>query len=497
MEKAIRQACLHVIFLATVLSACASTPNLIYQLPAAPAPTPDIAIQPAPALLVGLAVSGGGSRAATFAAGAMDALARLQQAPGQASVLDQVNYISSVSGGSLASAYYVLNAPPKTNVNTPSPAELSDFFKHFKVAMQEDYERPALLRQAATMRGINSSAAARSMADVWDQSIFHDFTFGMLAARERDAPTPHLVLNGTRWNDGHRFIFTTLPLREFEPSFSKGLMATLENSSKLPLEERTLLRAQLIEAYDQFRTISFENMGGPNVPGADFNALPVSLAVVASASVPGALGPVSFTIAGQPINHHIGDGGLFDNQGIESLIELFLNKLSVDDPGGVRRRALIIMIDASFPFDAAKAELDKAISPLKVLSIDPFRVQSMMEQRALAYQLALWSVLRTESASFVPDTNQLRIVHLHHTDAEWSGGYADLPPECHGEFTQDVTNEQIKARLARIPTLFRLASPCDGPLLLKAAQLVVTQQAPRITEFFSNAPNLINAGTPH
>src|SRR5262245_49522165 len=49
-------------------------------------------------VVVGVALSGGGSRAALFGAGGLEALARLR-APGGKSVLDHVGYLSSVSGG--------------------------------------------------------------------------------------------------------------------------------------------------------------------------------------------------------------------------------------------------------------------------------------------------------------------------------------------------------------------------------------------------------------
>jgi len=88
----------------------------IYELPSQPehaealfAPLPD------QDFMVGLAVSGGGSRAATFAAGALEALAEIPVSLGteQRSVLETVSYMSSVSGGSLATAYYVTNKPPR------------------------------------------------------------------------------------------------------------------------------------------------------------------------------------------------------------------------------------------------------------------------------------------------------------------------------------------------------------------------------------------------
>src|SRR5205085_12584403 len=51
---------------------------------------------------VGLALSGGGSRSANFSASCMFQLERL-------GLLEKVDYISSVSGGSLTGAYYCLN----------------------------------------------------------------------------------------------------------------------------------------------------------------------------------------------------------------------------------------------------------------------------------------------------------------------------------------------------------------------------------------------------
>ena len=70
-------------------------------------------VTPAPDrdVLIGLAVSGGGSRAALFAAGAMEALGKMRVGPEHRSLLEQVSYISSVSGGSMASGYYVARKP--------------------------------------------------------------------------------------------------------------------------------------------------------------------------------------------------------------------------------------------------------------------------------------------------------------------------------------------------------------------------------------------------
>src|SRR5439155_11665117 len=57
---------------------------------------------------VGLAISGGGSRSANFAAACMFHLQRL-------GLLQRVDYISSVSGGSLTAAYYCASTDEEWN----------------------------------------------------------------------------------------------------------------------------------------------------------------------------------------------------------------------------------------------------------------------------------------------------------------------------------------------------------------------------------------------
>ena len=61
-------------------------------------------------VLFGVALSGGGSRAALFGEAGLEALARLRTADG-ASVIDKISHLSSVSGGSIAAAYYALKKP--------------------------------------------------------------------------------------------------------------------------------------------------------------------------------------------------------------------------------------------------------------------------------------------------------------------------------------------------------------------------------------------------
>ena len=429
-----------------------------------------------PDLLVGLAISGGGSRAATFAAGVLEALARVRvkDAGGERSVLEKVQYISSVSGGSLATGYFAARKPARSEP-VLSPGGLSPayerFFADYKAAMQEDFELPSAWRQLLFFRAFNPTKLAYSLAEVWDGRFFHGMTFSQLYARERAGDSPRIILNGTSYNTGRRFALTTLPAADFDYDFVGGLLQDLmRRSDRVTAEGKAIIQRNLEGARDQFLPMTFEQIG------ADHRALPLSLAVVSSASFPPVVGPVTYAVDGRPPYQHVGDGGLFDNLGTESLTTLFLKKI----PRGSPKRGLIIVIDSAFPFDANAEVLAANPRGYQVFKRDPSRIVGIMEERANAYQLMLWDALRTEGVA-LPDFASLRIEVLQHTEPDW-GTYRDLPEECRGQFDPTVTTQAIKEAVSEIPTLFRI-SKCHGALMIKAAEKVVEAHRARIVEF--------------
>ena len=113
MKKRIKHLALYGFFLASIISAIGCLPH-IHQLPAA-TETPAFPLLPPPEddTIIGIAFSGGGSRAAYFSAAGLEALSRLRLSPQSPSLLERVAYISSVSGGSVASSYFVMEKPGK------------------------------------------------------------------------------------------------------------------------------------------------------------------------------------------------------------------------------------------------------------------------------------------------------------------------------------------------------------------------------------------------
>lgn len=464
--------------LALVLTGCFAK---IHQLPAhADKMAPVFAPLPDQDTLVGIAVSGGGSRAATYAAGALEALAGIRIADGgqTRSVLEKVTHMSSVSGGSLATAYYALKKPSKSEPvldDQGLSAAYERFFSTFKNDMQLNFQGKALARQFLNFRAFNPTKSAYSLAEVWDANFFNEATFSRLYEREKNGDAPQVIFNGTIYNSGRRLVLTTLPPSDFSYEFTKELRTKLmAKGEQFTPEGRASFDRSLRRAKNQFNPQTFEDLA------ADHRNLPVSLAVATSASFPPVVGPVTYQTEGASTYTHAGDGGLFDNLGTESLTTVFLNKLHPGRPAA--KKALILVIDASFPFDEGTADLDQKEKGYQVFIDDPSRIVGIMEERANAYQAMLWHSLRTESA-LLPDYDHFKLIILRHTEAEWTKD-DPIPAGC----PDSLTPEEISKTIRQIPTLFKIEEPCHGALLIAAAHKVVNKQRQRIMDFLQQRP---------
>jgi predicted acylesterase/phospholipase RssA len=213
---------------ALMLTGCVSS----VALRAALAGPDTICVTPAPhhQVLVGMALSGGGSRAALFGAAGLEARGRLQ-VPGGGSLLERVTYLSSVSGGSVAAAYYASQKPRREiPVLTPAGAPTDDyqtFFTKYQKPLSQDFENNLLWRQLLAFRWLNSSLAARSLAEVMAERLLGTTTLGDLTRRERRGDSPRLIINTTLYNSGRRFVITTLPPEASRYDFYRDLRAAL------------------------------------------------------------------------------------------------------------------------------------------------------------------------------------------------------------------------------------------------------------------------------
>ena len=421
-------------------------------------------------VLIGLAVSGGGSRAALFAAGAFEALAKIRVGSEQRSLLEQVSYISSVSGGSMASSYFVLRKPvqavPILTRDGALTEEYQDFFNRFQEDMKFDLEGLILRRQLFRLRWINPAWTAWSLAELLDESYLGGKTFKDLATREAQGDSPHLLVNTTLYNNGRRFVVSTLPREASQYDVFLDLNR-YPGARKLDEEGEQLLRSR----WESLRSVTPEDIKLDTCP------IRVAAAVVGSMSFPPIVGPISFRVKGQDKYWHVGDGGLSDNTGAESLLMVFLKKLQERKA----RRALIISFDSSFPFLVGGEELSHRAEGFTLFSYDFSRIPSIMEERATAYRS--WFLRISQRQGLLPGPDQFGLITLRHTDAEWKEDMSDLPDSCRGGESKMKVPREVVRRLAGIATRLWLASPCDRDLTLVAAAKVVAQNEAKIRKF--------------
>lgn len=209
---------------------------------------------------IGLALSGGGVRAAAFHLGVLDKLNEL-------GILDEVDVISTVSGGSITGAFYMTQ---------------KDDFNRFKDIMLRNLkvsiEKKTLLNWRIIGAAINPNYSRTDVkADVYDKLYFDGKTFSSLSDK------PELIINATNLATGKNW------------RFSKKRMGDWK--------------------------IGFDGM---------VDGFKISKAVAASSAVPGIFQPIRINVKDYFANPGFSikkislcDGGVYDNQGTHALLSKF------------------------------------------------------------------------------------------------------------------------------------------------------------------------------
>ena len=200
----------YVLFVVTIalgLGACATVHNLPLNAPTA---TPLLATPVDTAKLLddkqkthgdtngailGLAFSGGGTRAAAFAYGVLDQLARTSSPDRnhRHDLLDHLGIISGVSGGSVMAAYYALKGR----------AALDDFRANFltqDVMADLNTDINLINLRRAMNGGMNTDHRLRNW---FNAHLFHGATFDVMLAR----PRPIVLINATNIYSRTPFLF--------------------------------------------------------------------------------------------------------------------------------------------------------------------------------------------------------------------------------------------------------------------------------------------------
>ena len=450
---------------AMILAGCASASYVTMKRVDTPGPC--MTDVPARDLLLGVALSGGGSRAALFAEGGLEALARLRTADG-VSVINKIAHLSSVSGGSLSAAYYMLKKPgrdvPVLNADGSLSDAYRDFFEQYRTALSQDFETSLIWRQLLSFRWVNSALAARTLAEILESRLYGQARLGDLAAREKGGDTPGLIVNTTLYNNSRRLAFTWLPSEVFDYDFFTELERSLKQEGRA-VEMTPYL-------HERWRLLR------PMTPGefhADPCVSPLANVAAASASFAPLIGPTTVRVGDE--YWHIGDGGLYENSGIESLLFLYLKQLQIKHA----KRALIISLDSSFPFSVGEKQLTRRSLPFSLFNFDFTRIPSIMEERAITYQILFFRTLQLEGV--FPDSKTITVIFLRHTDATFAADLSDLPAACKAEPKPMTTPADVADRIAAIPTRLGLSSECDRQLIYTAATKLVAEHSAEILNY--------------
>jgi len=333
------------LFLVAVLTGCASTPHIkntpITEMkPVGPDQvSPGREQQRSPDLALFVAFSGGGTRAAAFSYGVLEELrdTRYLVNGEENRLLDQIDGIASVSGGSFTAAYYGL----------------------FGDRIFDDYETVFLRRNVQKtligslfnpvnwFRGMFTGFNRTEMAiDYYDKNIFRGSTYADLTA----AGGPVLQINATDLSIGGRFSFNQEQFNLLCSDLGSFSVArAVAASSAVPVAFAPIT----VENFDSCNYSDHPLMNIENAP-ADGNARHDMLLEAAR----------SYADKEKRPYIHLVDGGISDNLGIRTAYDRVQGAGGavgfVNRSGGVPKNIAFIIVNAET--DPAKP-MDRIASP--------------------------------------------------------------------------------------------------------------------------------------
>jgi NTE family protein len=279
-------------------------------------------------LLLILAFSGGGTRAAALSYGVLDELSKTEigQPHNEHRLLDDVTMISSVSGGSFTAAYYTLYGD-----RIFSDYESRFLKKRVQTGLLLRLLAPWNLARVASPKYGDSDLAA----EYYDRLLFKGATFADLAPRPG---RPFLIINATDLAIGARFEFTQDQFDLLHSDLSRFPISRAVASSAAfpPYFGSTILKnysAEHPEPEPQWIQSVLSN------PGASSRLKNL------------ALQENSYVDGDRRKFIHLVDGGIADNLGLrgptERAIQLEEQGLTPQTPVTIPRRLAIVIVDAS------------------------------------------------------------------------------------------------------------------------------------------------------
>lgn len=294
-----------------------------------------------------VAISGGGSRSAVFAAGVLEQLAHLPDPRhGGRSLMDSCDVISGVSGGSLAAAYYSVYKPNDFS----SAEETSAFFQRFKSNMTVDFQFRGVAHYLtapweAVGKYYSRYRFVQTLGTTFDQHIFQGTDFDHLLERELKGESPATILNATSLDTGQKFLFTNLNVQQ---NYAIDPMKLINHLGDIaPRSDQPALTALAqIASTPIFTPFGFDAIN------SNIGEFKIAHAVAASSAYPVVPGPAALQNFATPGYVHLADGGANDNSGVDSIVGLYLSRLQQAKRA---KRLVVVSINVSEPLKSKKA----------------------------------------------------------------------------------------------------------------------------------------------
>jgi len=324
---------------------------------------------------LGIALSGGGFRASLFHIGVLASLA-------ENDILKDLQVISCVSGGSIIGAYYYLHLKKLLESKEDTKITKTDYIniiKEIETDFLENVQKNLRVKILSSLKsnfkmvfwGDEYSRSDR-IANLYDWHFYNKFCddfdsnndgkismneliihpYGVIEPEKirdlnesRINKIPMLIINSTTLNTGRNWQFTAVDMGERE---------------ELIEENKEYNKNSLFKSfkYKSASVKSLEKLFGKEVY-EKYLYVPLRIAVASSASVPGVFTPMALTKLYIDIVPLLVDGGVYDNQGISSILyencdeiiisdasgQMDFEKKTNNDSFGVLRRANSIMMN--------------------------------------------------------------------------------------------------------------------------------------------------------
>jgi hypothetical protein len=405
-----------------------------------------------PDTLIVVTASGGGTRATAMAMSVLETLGHVKLPNGK-SMADEVDIVSSVSGGSVAAGYFALRGA----------AGLPELEKDF---VRKDGMTPLALAGlnpiGLAALSLPSKERIDLLIDRLDATLFHEKTFADLAAAKR---RPYLMLNAADMVEGVPFPFTQYTFDLLCSDLSKLKLSTAVASSAafpVALSPVTLINYSsgkqcptAVTPPAWVSTVLQDDLSADpaewqkqQIAGWHLNPERVAQARVARAYATGARQYV-----------HLLDGGIADNLGVAEPYRLLTN-LGVNPPllgdieKGKTKRIIFIMVNArSFPVSA----LDQQQATPGILDMGLASVDSAIDRASGGSAARVRQLLVEELSAYAAQARQ------------FSPALADNLLQAARNTTfvavdfDAIPSESCRQRFHNIPTSWSLTGPqVDG-----------------------------------